>query len=184
MAMHGTSGMHCPMPPSSVSGTPVSLEDRDTRAVFGDYVSIYDIQDAVDDGATVPIYYESRLAKLDVNHDQIEELSDRVEEVIEEYEDENTREKTKSEWSTLAKLVGAEPRIKQVALHQPVSLMWTIRSSFSHGYFHLHTLQSPPPPGHSAPQSDRDSHPVWPICFHNRWEPLLHRPRHPGCHIC
>lgn len=97
------------------TGTPVSLEDRDTRAVFGDYVSIYDIQDAVDDGATVPIYYESRLAKLDVNHDQIEELSDRVEEVIEEYEDENTREKTKSEWSTLAKLVGAEPRIKQVA---------------------------------------------------------------------
>lgn len=97
------------------TGTPVSLEDRDTRAVFGDYVSIYDIQDAVDDGATVPIYYESRLAKLDVNHDQIEELSDRVEEVIEEYEDENTREKTKSEWSTLAKLVGAEPRVKQVA---------------------------------------------------------------------
>ena len=50
------------------TGTPVSAEDRDTRAVFGDYVSIYDIQDAVDDGATVPIHYESRLAKLDLNH--------------------------------------------------------------------------------------------------------------------
>ncbi|MFD2532534.1 type I restriction endonuclease subunit R [Gracilimonas halophila] len=97
------------------TGTPVSMEDRDTRAVFGDYVSIYDIQDAVDDGATVPIYYESRLAKLDVNRAEIDELSDRVEEVVEEYEDESEREKTKSEWSTLAKLVGATPRITQVA---------------------------------------------------------------------
>ena len=97
------------------TGTPVSMEDRDTRAVFGDYVSIYDIQDAVDDGATVPIYYESRLAKLDVNRAEIDELSDRVEEVVEEYEEESDREKTKSEWSTLAKLVGATPRIAQVA---------------------------------------------------------------------
>ncbi len=48
------------------TGTPIALEDKDTRAVFGDYVSIYDIQDAVDDGATVPIFYESRLARLDV----------------------------------------------------------------------------------------------------------------------
>jgi type I restriction enzyme R subunit len=97
------------------TGTPVSMEDRDTRAVFGDYVSIYDIQDAVDDGATVPIYYESRLAKLDVNRAEIDELSDRVEEVVEEYEEESEREKAKSEWSTLAKLVGASPRIAQVA---------------------------------------------------------------------
>jgi type I restriction enzyme R subunit len=49
------------------TGTPVEGADKDTRAVFGDYVSIYDIQDAVDDGATVPIFYESRLAKLDLN---------------------------------------------------------------------------------------------------------------------
>lgn len=49
------------------TGTPIETSDRDTRAVFGDYVSIYDIQDAVEDGATVPIYYESRLAKLDIN---------------------------------------------------------------------------------------------------------------------
>lgn len=97
------------------TGTPISMEDRDTRAVFGDYVSIYDIQDAVDDGATVPIYYESRLAKLDVNRAEIEELSNRVEEIIEEYEDEETREKTKGKWATLEKLVGSEPRIRQVA---------------------------------------------------------------------
>lgn len=50
------------------TGTPIESEDKDTRAVFGDYVSIYDIQDAVDDGATVPIFYESRLARLDIIH--------------------------------------------------------------------------------------------------------------------
>ncbi|CRL49483.1 type I restriction endonuclease subunit R [Pseudomonas sp. URMO17WK12:I11] len=97
------------------TGTPISNEDKDTRAVFGGYVSIYDIQDAVDDGATVPIYYESRLAKLDINHELIEELSDQVEEVVEDEEDVGTREKTKGEWSRLEKLVGAGPRLRQVA---------------------------------------------------------------------
>lgn len=97
------------------TGTPIATEDKDTRAVFGDYVSIYDIQDAVDDGATVPIYYESRLAKLDINHEEIEALSDQVEEVVEDEEDITQREKTKSEWSRLEKLVGAGPRLKQVA---------------------------------------------------------------------
>ncbi|MBW4934465.1 type I restriction endonuclease subunit R [Marinobacter sp. F4206] len=97
------------------TGTPIENEDKDTRAVFGDYVSIYDIQDAVDDGATVPIYYESRLAKLDINSDLIEELSDQVEEVVEDDEDVGSREKTKGEWSRLEKLVGAGPRLKKVA---------------------------------------------------------------------
>lgn len=97
------------------TGTPVSTEDRDTRAVFGDYVSIYDIQDAVDDGATVPIFYESRLAKLDINRERIEGLSDKVEEIVEDEEDIVLREKTKSRWAELEKLVGAEPRIKEVA---------------------------------------------------------------------
>jgi len=97
------------------TGTPIESEDKDTRAVFGDYVSIYDIQDAVEDGATVPIFYESRLAKLDINREQIEELSDQVEEVVEDDEDVGSREKTKGEWSRLEKLVGAGPRLKQVA---------------------------------------------------------------------
>ncbi|QSQ94625.1 type I restriction endonuclease subunit R [Acinetobacter indicus] len=97
------------------TGTPISSEDKDTRAVFGDYVSIYDIQDAVDDGATVPIYYESRLAKLDINQTEIEELSNQVDEVVEDEEDVGNREKTKSEWSRLEKLVGATPRLKQIA---------------------------------------------------------------------
>lgn len=96
------------------TGTPIASEDKDTRAVFGDYVSIYDIQDAVDDGATVPIYYESRLAKLDLNHEELETLSDQVDELVED-EETDQQEKTKGDWSRLEKLVGSEPRIKQVA---------------------------------------------------------------------
>ena len=97
------------------TGTPIALEDKDTRAVFGDYVSIYDIQDAVDDGATVPIFYESRLAKLDVNQAEIDALNEQVEEVVEDEEDIVHREKTKSEWAALEKLVGSAPRLQQVA---------------------------------------------------------------------
>lgn len=97
------------------TGTPVETDDKDTRAVFGDYVSVYDIQDAVDDGATVPIYYESRLAKLDINKLEIEQLSDQVEEVFEDEESLALREAGKSKWAALEKLVGAEPRIREVA---------------------------------------------------------------------
>jgi len=97
------------------TGTPIALEDRDTREVFGDYVSIYDIQDAVDDGATVPIFYESRLAKLDVNQAEIDTLNEQVDEVVEDEEDIVSREKTKGEWAALEKLVGSEPRLQQVA---------------------------------------------------------------------
>lgn len=97
------------------TGTPIALEDKDTRAVFGDYVSIYDIQDAVDDGATVPIFYESRLAKLNVNQAEIDALNAQVDEVIEDEEDITAREKTKSDWAALTKLVGAQPRLEQVA---------------------------------------------------------------------
>ena len=69
------------------TGTPIEGADHDTRAVFGDYVSIYDIQDAVDDGATVPIYYESRLARLNLNPAEMEQLNAEVEEVFEDEED-------------------------------------------------------------------------------------------------
>lgn len=97
------------------TGTPVETDDKDTRAVFGGYVSVYDIQDAVDDGATVPIYYESRLAKLDINQAEIEQLSDQVEEIFEDEESIALREAAKTKWAALEKLVGAEPRIQQVA---------------------------------------------------------------------
>ena len=97
------------------TGTPIEQEDKDTRGTFGNYVSVYDIQDAVDDGATVEIFYESRLAKLDINRTEIDALNREVEEVIEDEEDIAAREKTKGKWTELAKLVGAENRIKEVA---------------------------------------------------------------------
>jgi type I restriction enzyme R subunit len=97
------------------TGTPVEGADKDTRAVFGDYVSIYDIQDAVDDGATVPIFYESRLAKLDLNPAEMEQLNADVEEVFEDEEDAALKEAAKTKWAALEKLVGAQPRIDQVA---------------------------------------------------------------------
>lgn len=97
------------------TGTPIDAGDKDTRAVFGEYVSVYDIQDAVDDGATVPIYYESRLAKLDINQAEIEQLSDQVEEIFEDEESLALREAAKTRWAALEKLVGADPRVKQVA---------------------------------------------------------------------
>ena len=96
------------------TGTPIALEDRDTRGVFGEYVSVYDIADAVEDGATVQIYYESRRAKLDLNTAEIERLNAEVEEVVEDEELEG-REKTKGKWAELAKLVGARPRLEAVA---------------------------------------------------------------------
>jgi Type I site-specific restriction-modification system, R (restriction) subunit and related helicases len=96
------------------TGTPIEREDRDTRDIFGDYISVYDIQDAVDDGATVEILYESRLAKLDINKAEIEELNEKVEEIVED-EEEAQRERTKSIWSALEKLVGAKERVNEVA---------------------------------------------------------------------
>jgi type I restriction enzyme R subunit len=98
------------------TGTPVEGGDRDTRAVFGDYVSIYDIQDAVDDRATVPIYYESRLAKLDLDEAELERLGEEIEEVFEDEEDTARREATLSRWAALEKIVGAKPRLEGLAV--------------------------------------------------------------------
>ena len=96
------------------TGTPIESEDKDTRAVFGDYISIYDIEDAVRDGATVPIYYESRLAKLDLNSEVLKEIDADIGELTVD-EELSDKEKFKSKWSALEKLVGSEPRIKQIA---------------------------------------------------------------------
>nr|WP_315473033.1 type I restriction endonuclease subunit R [uncultured Undibacterium sp.] len=96
------------------TGTPVSGEDRDTRAVFGDYIHVYDMQQAKDDGATVAIFYESRLAKLGLKEAQLDELDAEVDELAED-EDGDEQSKLKSKWAALEKVVGAEPRIRQVA---------------------------------------------------------------------
>ncbi len=96
------------------TGTPVSGEDRDTRAVFGDYISVYDMQQAREDGATVAIYYESRLAKLGLKPDELATIDDEVDELAED-EEESQQARLKSRWAALEKVVGAEPRIASVA---------------------------------------------------------------------
>ena len=96
------------------TGTPIELQDANTRAVFGDYISIYDIQKAVEDGATVRIYYESRLAKLALDEDEKPTIDPEFDEATEGEEIER-REKLKTKWAQLEAVVGAEKRVKQVA---------------------------------------------------------------------
>ena len=96
------------------TGTPVSSEDRDTRAVFGDYIHVYDMQQARDDGATVAIYFESRLAKLGLNQEALPEIDAEVDELAEDEEDDQ-QARLKSKWAALESIVGAAPRIQQVA---------------------------------------------------------------------
>ncbi len=96
------------------TATPLELTDRNTRAVFGDYISIYDIQRAVQDGATVPIYYESRLAKLSLDEAERPRIDPEFEEVTEGEEVER-KEKLKTKWAQLEAVVGAEKRLKLIA---------------------------------------------------------------------
>jgi type I restriction enzyme R subunit len=96
------------------SGTPIELADRNTRSVFGEYISVYDIQRAVEDGATVPIYYESRLAKLDLDEAEKPRIDPDFEEVTEGEEIE-LKEKLKSKWAQLEAVVGTDKRLELVA---------------------------------------------------------------------
>lgn len=96
------------------TGTPIELSDKNTRAVFGDYISVYDIERAVDDGATVPIYYESRLAKLELNEVERPKIDDEFEEVTEDEETEY-KEKLKTKWAQMEAIVGTEKRIRLIA---------------------------------------------------------------------
>ena len=96
------------------TGTPIELRDANTRAVFGDYISIYDIQRAVLDGATVPIYYENRLAKLTLDEDAHALIDDEFEEATEGEEVER-KERLKTRWAQLEAIVGAEQRVRLVA---------------------------------------------------------------------
>ena len=96
------------------TGTPIELQDANTRAVFGDYISIYDIQRSVEDGATVPIYYESRLAKLTLDEDERPRIDPDFEEATEGEEIERA-EQLKTKWAQLEAVVGAEKRVQQIA---------------------------------------------------------------------
>lgn len=96
------------------TGTPIELADANTRAVFGDYISVYDIQRAVQDGATVPIYYESRLAKLALDASERPRIDPDFEEATEGEEVER-KEKLKTKWAQLEAVVGADKRLSFVA---------------------------------------------------------------------
>ena len=96
------------------TGTPIERRDANTRAVFGDYISIYDVQRAVEDQATVPIYYESRLAKLDLNDSERPNIDPDFEEAT-EGEEAARKERLKTRWAQLEAVVGAEKRLALVA---------------------------------------------------------------------
>lgn len=96
------------------TGTPIEKADANTRAVFGDYVSVYDIESAVKDGATVAIYYESRLAKLALDENKKPQLNEEFEEAT-EGEETDHKEKLKTKWAALEALVGAQERVDLVA---------------------------------------------------------------------
>jgi type I site-specific restriction-modification system R (restriction) subunit len=96
------------------TGTPIELSDKDTYAVFGDNIHTYDIQQAVEDGATVRLYYESRLAKIELNENERPRIEQDFEELTEK-EEVDLKEKLKSKWARLEALVGAENRINLIA---------------------------------------------------------------------
>lgn len=96
------------------TGTPIEQADRSTPAVFGEYIDIYDIQRAVEDGATVRIYYEGRLAKIDLDEAERPKIDPDFEDVT-EGEEATVKEKLKSKWARLEAMVGAEKRIRLIA---------------------------------------------------------------------
>jgi type I restriction enzyme R subunit len=109
--------MHDALPNASFigfTGTPIELKDANTRAVFGDYISIYDIQRAVEDKATVPIYYEGRLAKLALDEKEKPKIDPDFEEATEGEEVEH-KEKLKTKWAALEAVVGADKRLRLIA---------------------------------------------------------------------
>lgn len=102
------------------TGTPISLVGADTQGVFGEYIDVYDIAQAVEDGATVPIYYEGRVAKIELDADAGELLDTEIEEILDDAEDagaeidEDTRNAMSKKWSRVEALVGAAPRLDKV----------------------------------------------------------------------
>ncbi len=96
------------------TGTPVELTDKNTRAVFGDYIDIYDMTRAVEDGTTVRIFYESRIAKLELPEELKPQIDEEYEDIT-EYQEYTQKEQLKSKWARLEAIVGAEQRVKLIA---------------------------------------------------------------------
>lgn len=96
------------------TGTPIEAEDVNTPAIFGEYIDIYDISRAVEDRATVPIYYESRLARIELDEDEKPRIDAEIEAILED-DELSEQEKQKAKWTTVERLVGAKKRLSQVA---------------------------------------------------------------------
>ena len=96
------------------TGTPIEADDVNTPAVFGHYIDVYDISRAVEDGATVPIYYESRLARIELDEEEKPRIDAEVDELTEE-DSETDQERFKKKWSTVEALVGSDKRLALVA---------------------------------------------------------------------
>ena len=96
------------------TGTPIEADDVNTPAIFGDYIDVYDISRAVEDNATVPIYYESRLARIELDEAEKPRIDAEIEALVED-DEASLQEKQKAKWSTVERLVGAEKRLKLVA---------------------------------------------------------------------
>ncbi|MFM8744555.1 MAG: type I restriction endonuclease subunit R, partial [Cytophagales bacterium] len=96
------------------TGTPIESTDKSTQAIFGNYIHVYDIQQAVRDGATVPIYYESRVAKIALDNNKKIILDETIEELTEQEELSNAQ-KLKAKWSSIEAVVGSKERLKKVA---------------------------------------------------------------------
>ncbi len=96
------------------TGTPIEADDVNTPAVFGNYIDVYDISRAVEDGATVPIYYESRLARIELDEDEKPKIDAEVNELTED-DPEVEQERFKRKWSTVEALVGSDKRLALVA---------------------------------------------------------------------
>lgn len=96
------------------TGTPIELEDKSTPAVFGEYIDVYDMTRAVEDEATVKIYYENRIIKLETDDEELQKIDEEFEEITEGQED-NDREKYKTKWSRLEAVVGSPNRVKKLA---------------------------------------------------------------------
>jgi type I restriction enzyme R subunit len=96
------------------TGTPIERGDKNTQAVFGDYIDVYDILQSKEDKATVPIYYEARLAKIDLKPEERPKIDPNFEEVTEDAE-ESTKESLRRKWAQLEAMVGTDKRIALVA---------------------------------------------------------------------
>ena len=143
------------------TGTPIEKDDANTPAVFGQYIDVYDISRAVEDGATVPIYYESRLARIELPDEEKPRIDAEIEDLTED-EAISEQERLKRKWSTVEALVGAEKRLKMVAEDLVAAFRGPGRSDGRQGHGGLHE------PPHLRRIVQRDHRPSPRLAFRRR----------------